>query len=291
MYMANRILISESDLLSIINKLIMIREDESDDFSSHDTYSELDLHDIFFALFRNWVSKKIGDKSKDLPITYLLKKYGREFFDEIGETEHRSREGFEISRWGLQTLIRNALKRGNLKVPSLRPKVKFTEKFKKAIQYLIGRSELPNYLELRIDETIPYNLEIKTIVDYPQFLKSEQKKSLSSYGDKFVRILKDYIGVEEGEPYLGEIRISRPKTILNNLDSWVKTELKDIKNFIKTIDKGKNVHRIKFEAQDYKGELKLIFKGYASWSTKSEIRDKLKQHLKDSGYKNIQVDI
>lgn len=290
MYMGNRILITESNLLSIINKLIMIREDESDDFSQ-ENYSDLDMQDIFIVLFRNWVTQKIGERSKDLPLTYLMKKYGKEFFDEIGETEHRTRGyEFEFSRWELERLLRNAVRRGAIKVPSLRPKGKFTDKFGKAIQFLLERLEIPDYIKMRIEEPTPYNLRIVTVVDYPEFLKTQERKNLTKYSDEFVKSLKDYVGVEEGEPYLGELRIGRTKPIFDNLDNWVKTELKDIKNFIKTIDTGKNVHRIKFEAQEYKGELKLIFKGYASYLIKSEMKQKLNQYLKDSGYKNIQVD-
>jgi hypothetical protein len=283
--MVNKFLITERNLLSLIGKLYLMKENDSDDYSVHDYYSDLDMHDIFIKVFRKWMVEKIGEKSLDLPLTYMLKRYGKEFLELIGETGDK-----ELNDYNIRRIIKNAIKRGTIKVPSVRPKIKFTEKFRKAIDFLIGRLELPNYIQIEIQEPSPYNLRIETIVDYPEFLKDENKKSTTRYVDNFVRSLKDTLGIVEGEPYLGEIKIDRPNPKFQNLEGWVKTELKNIKNYIKTIDTGKNIHRIKFEPKDYKGELTVVFRDYASYLVKGQLKDKLKEYLKELGYKNITVE-
>jgi hypothetical protein len=79
--MGKNFIISENRFLNLMmNKSFVTESADLED------YDELDFQDAFISLFRQFIQNKIGDKSKDVPFSYLLKKYGKEFLRELGET-------------------------------------------------------------------------------------------------------------------------------------------------------------------------------------------------------------
>ena len=41
-------------------------------------YEEEDFYDAYFSTFRQWIVEKLGEDIKKYPLSYLLRKYGRQ---------------------------------------------------------------------------------------------------------------------------------------------------------------------------------------------------------------------
>ena len=129
------VFLTESELISIVKRIV---EDVEDDDEELIDYDESDYHDVFNTIFKKWLTEKGVDVTK-YPYSYLFKKYSKEFHEYVyGEPiSDEDSEDFEINRWDINNYAREILKKKLYKIPSLRPEVKFTEKFKKPIHYFI----------------------------------------------------------------------------------------------------------------------------------------------------------
>ena len=282
-----RLILSESELVSLI-KTIM--EQDNFDFSDVD---DLDYYDALFLMFRNWIQNNLSDSEKDAPISYLLDKYGKKFVSElVGDGIIVLDNDFEISRWNIPRIVQAMVRKGVYKFPTKRKEEKFTEKFKRQIEYFINELNLPPWAKINLTEKNPYNVNYHMVIDFPQMIKSEKEQHASSHSveGKLKNYIQGYLGVEFGNPNYGHLDLHKNNTQFDNLDTWVKEVLnKEIKTKIRALPYGRNVHSIKFEPKEGVSDLKIIFKGHASWNGKSEFKQAADKLLKDMGFKRIRI--
>jgi hypothetical protein len=48
-----------------------------------DDYDTTDFYDVFFQVFKPWITEKLGDNVSRYPISFLLTKYGQEFIEDM----------------------------------------------------------------------------------------------------------------------------------------------------------------------------------------------------------------
>lgn len=284
-----KIILSESELVSLIHSIM--EQDTKFDFSDID---DLDYYDALFFMFRNWVQQNLPDSEKDAPISYLLDKFGKKFILElIGDGEIPVDDNFDINRWNIPRIVQALVKKGKYKFPTKRKEEKFTEKYKKHINYFIGELNLPSWAKINLEEKVPYKVDFELELDFPEMIKSDSEEHISSHTveRKFKKYIEGYLGVEFGNPNYGNLDLNKKNTKLNNLEPWVKNVLnKEIKTKIRALPYGKNIHSMKFEPKDAISSLKIVFKGHAGWNGRHEFRQEVAKLMENMGYKKIRVE-
>jgi hypothetical protein len=161
----------------------------------------------------------------------------------------------------------------------------FTEKYKKQLSFFIEKLELPDFLKIVLTEKTPYNLSIKLNVDWEKLIKYQGDKIFkpNDIQNELQKRIKDFLGVELGNPTHGQLSIAFDKEYLG-VEEWVKKTLnKEIKKKIKELPKSNILHAVKFETWGTRlgGQLKLSFK---SWSGRNEFTKNVKELLEQMGY-------
>ena len=118
--MKKTIRLTESELKNLIPILL-------ERFNIND-YSDEDFVEVFVKYFRNWVKKKHGDEIGGYPMSYLFKKYDKEFFTDIGFDESRHYYGSGAAKF--VKIGRDIILKQLETLPSLEPNKKFTENTK-----------------------------------------------------------------------------------------------------------------------------------------------------------------
>ena len=148
--------------LSGPERLMGKNSDNINESSKLDNYDDFDFSDAFFTVFKQWLNDTHPEAPSKAPLSYYIKKYGSEFADtyEISPRLNPNRSGYELVRKGVFTL------------GSMRPEVKFTEKYKKALPWL--KDQFKNdYTDIEIEEDEPYNLDVTLTYDIPQYFKTD----------------------------------------------------------------------------------------------------------------------
>ena len=283
----------ESELITMVKTIV---EQVNQDLSQYD---DNDFMDVFISLFRNWVTNKLGEEVKKYPFSYLLNKFGQEFLEQTFGDKYENFFGSDRtvsfgSRYSIARIGKQLIEIGAHILPSLRQEKKFTERFGKHIAPLIDMLELPSYARLEITEDKPYEIDVTVYIDYPSFLKSEER-SMTSYHNpiapRFRALLENYLGVEFGNPVHGKIKLNFDIKIENE-NEWIKKVLnKEIKKHIKEMPDGNYVHSIRFEPKIDKAYMRIIYKENAPRSMHQyQFRNKVNEYLKGLGYTKIDVD-
>ena len=283
----------ESELINMVKTIV---EQVNKDLNQYD---DNDFTDVFFSLFRNWASNKLGEEVKKYPFSYLLNKFGKEFLEETfgdkyKEYFHGVREFSFNSNYTISKIGRRLVEFGAYTLPSLRQEKKFTERYGKAISHLVETLDLPSFARLELVEDKPYDIVATLYIDYPSYLKSEEP-SIGNYNNsiqaRFKSLLENYLGVEFGNPVHGKINLNFI-TKIENEDEWVKKVLnKEIKKHIKQMPNGNYVHSIRFEPKTDKAYMRIVYKEDSSRRMHQyEFRNKVKEYLKGLGYTKIDVD-
>lgn len=284
-----KIILSESEVVSLIKSIM--EQDTKFDFSDID---DLDYYDALFFMFRNWVQQNLSDSEKDAPVSYLLDKFGKRFILELmGDGELPVDDNFEINRWNIPRIVQGMVKKGKYKFPTKRKQEKFTEKFKKHIDYFINELNLPSWAKINLIENVPYKVDFELELNFPEMIKSEGDESISPYNleRKLKNYVEGYLGVEFGNPNYGHLDLDKKNTKYTGLESWIKNVLnKEIKTKIRALPFGRNVHSMKFEPREGTSNLKIVFKGHAGWNGKSQFRQDVTKLLDDMGYKKIRIE-
>ena len=184
-------------------------------------YDDFDFSDAFFTVFKQWLNDTHPEAPSKAPLSYYIKKYGSEFADTYGISPRLipNRSGMELVRKGVFTL------------GSMRPEVKFTEKYKKALPWL--KDQFKNdYTDIEIEEDEPYNLDVTIIYDIPQYLKTDDTVNRLRDQHSFIKLLETYFGVEIGSPELGELKVNF-RSIHKDEETWIKKEFAKLKKEIR----------------------------------------------------------
>lgn len=271
-----------------------------------DNYSHGDLVDGYLQLFKGWISSKFGDKFENYPISFLLNNYGKEFekylgYKRDGEDEEDDEDsyyddddddnGYDLDYWLVKDIMAQAVKSGKYTLPSLNTGVKFTEKNKKKFQYLLSGLRLPDYIKLKFNEESPNEINMNIDVDYVKMITTNEENpiriSRSALEKKVKEYLKNYLGVEFGNPIHGKIRFESSEVNYIGFEEWKKNV------FTKSLRKDiKNGHTIGGYLKSVK--LTLLKTGMTNiefnfpYSSKinnlTEFKEYVIDYLKDNGY-------
>ena len=283
--------ITEEDIKKIV-KLVLEQEDDEE-------YDEMEYYDAFFTGFKKYLQEKKNIDVSKYPLSYLISKYGKSFLKDLeieNYDDDEDDEDFEISRWRVPAFGREIIKKGYVKVPSMKLQGTFKETFPKVLDSFIQRLNLPEYVKVEIVEPKPFVLEINSEVDFQKSLKSSEHQ-YSSYAEavkkRLEKFLREYLGLQINSRYLGGVEISgaNQNKLIN--DVWFQNELKSIRKQIRGLEGAKHIHSIRADFNDNSVKLRLTFKdtygfGFAG---KRKLRDDAQNLLRELGYDNRKVSI
>lgn len=281
--------LTENELIDLI-KVVVEQEEQ---------YTEMDYFEVFITYFKKWLIEEHKEDLEKYPFSYLLRKYSKQFVKEVLEQKlddyEEDDDEYSIDRWNMERFAKILLQKGKVKIPTLRKEEKFTEKHKKQIDYFLGTLQLPPYCSVKLIEERPYDVKVQLVIDYPEMLKDSNETTWTSnkVEDKLRKFLQNYLGVEFGNPTYGELNLSYEKSERRNLEKWIKEVLnKKIKKELKSLPNSNIVKSIQFNPYDYKGDIKIVYKGGDSWrKVAQDYKNAVQTYLIQLGYpeKRIRV--
>lgn len=282
--MTKKIIILESQLNSIL--------EETEEISFSD-YTDEDYFDAFFYIFRKWLKKKHGEETFRYPMSYLLNQYSKEFIlDTLGQDFLSGRlrdegDDYRINRWDLPRVVQELVKKKVHNLPSVQKQESFLEKYQSFIDMIVPSLELPNFVNLRLEEKKPQRVTVTPVIGYEEWLKHPERfyTSRGNMEKKFLDYLENFLGVEIGNPAHGQTEILFRNPSRLGEEEWIKQELnKKLKKQIRALPYSQNLKAIRFTADDSGGEMKLIFKDMAGWSQRREFKNSVQELLTQEGY-------
>ena len=273
--------LSEEKLEKIISTII-------EQVQNLDDYADEDFIEAFLVTFRKWITEKLGDESKKYPLSYLLRKYGNEFEKSMGFSMGYDREYSGLDKYRMVAVAKNIVRTGNFHFPSLSPTTKFTDKYKRLLSHFFDSINIPDYVSLDLQENEPNKVFLNFSADFQKMI-TDQESGRSINPDNILFKLKDFLknygGVEFGNPVYGEVQMRASKLEYDGLDEWVKKVLnKKLKKEIKMLPHGNWIHSIRFEPYDGKAEMKIIFKDDFRYNLRSQVLSSIKDYLTSQGY-------
>lgn len=286
--MSTKVIIKESELISLVKRIVENIE-----------YDELDYANAFFQIFMDWIRKNTPEKFWSYPVGFLIRKYSYPFVKDVTGDDFYSRQRIDkdyvIGRYDIDRIVKSAIKKGHYTFPSLYSEEKFIDKYKKIIPTVIENLELPEYVTVRFEENEPNFVKVYIDILYSNMLLSENVKLInsSSIEREIKNFLKNFIGVEFGNPAYGEINLNVLPANLYGIDEWIKDVLnKKIKKQIRTFPEAKILKSIRFEPLSDGGIMKLIFSNYPGYASRNALRDKVRGYFKELGYgEKIRVEL
>ena len=269
--------LTESELIKVINRIV---ESYSDD-----VYNDEDYVEVFFHYFRPWVKKNHGDEIGEYPLSYLVKKYVAEFARDNGMHPDNVIFGYRNNITNAANIGKRLVQQGKHKLPSLRSQEKFTEKYKKPLEFFISELNLPDYIKFDLIEENPYNIWARFDVNWEGLIKHQgtEKIKPDAVVKELTQRISDFLGIEIGNPTYGQLSLKLKKDYVG-IDEWVKKSLnKEIKKKFRELPNSRILHAVKFETKSYElgGVLKLSFK---SWNGRNDFIRNAKDLLQSMGY-------
>jgi len=269
--------LTESELIKVINRIV---ESYSDD-----VYNDEDYVEVFFHYFRPWVKKNHGDEIGEYPLSYLVKKYAAEFATDNRMHPNNVIFGFNNNITNVANIGKKLVQQGKHKLPSLRSQEKFTEKYKKPLEFFISELNLPDFIKFELIEENPYNILVIFDVNWEGLIKYQgtEKVKPDAVVKELTQRIKDFLGVEIGNPTYGQLSLKLKKDYVG-IDEWIKKTLnKEIKKKFRELPNSRILHAIRFETKSYElgGELKLSFK---NWTGRNDFIKNAKDLLQSMGY-------
>ena len=286
--MASKIFLKESELISVVKKIVEQVNLE---------YDELDYMAAFVHIFMDWIRKNTPEKFWSYPFGFLIKKYSKPFLIDMTGADYRNMDDYndyEISKWDIEKIVKSIVKRGGYQLPSLYSEEKFTEKYSKILPEIIEQLELPEYASIRFVENDPKFVKVFVDVPFATMLLSPNTNSISTHNiqRKIENFVKNYLGLELGNPAHGELNIDVKEPKLVGLEPWVKDVLnKVIKKEIRTFPESRDLKSIRFEPSTKGGHMKFVFKGYPSYQSRQLLKDKVKNYFSNLGFPDNKISI
>lgn len=251
-------------------------------------YTDEDFIEVFVNLFRPWVKSKHGDEVGKYPMSYLFKKYTDDFIKDIKvDVDIRYLSGLnKIVKIG-----REIVRGGIYQLPSLNSDKKFTEQYKKHLEFIINYLNLPEYITLKFNEDTPNKVYGEVIVDFQKLIKSQDNSpTIRQISDNLSKYFDNYLGIEFGSPVHGKLDFylnSTPTYV--GLNEWTKNEFnKNIKKEIKNLPSAeRNISSLKLILDNHsrlKAEIKIGWKRDSRWNAQDKIREEVRNILKSMGY-------
>ena len=152
--------LTESELIKVINRIVESYRD--------DVYDDEDYVEVFFKYFRPWVKKNHGDEIGEYPLSYLVKKYVAEFAVDNGMNPDNVIFGYRNNITNATYIGKSLVSQGKHKLPSLRSQEKFTEKYKKPLEFFVSELNLPDFIKFELIEEIFTRSYFIELLSYPQ---------------------------------------------------------------------------------------------------------------------------
>jgi hypothetical protein len=202
-------------------------------FEDPNQYNAIDLYAAFLPFLRKYLKSKGKVFSKNVPLTIVINEIQQELASDYEITDVTRRYGDST-----MSIIHALVNKGVIKLPSLRPKQKFTKKFGRIIQKLfLSKIKKIDGYSFKILEPQPYEIMLWDEYDFGKLLKSDlTSEDIDKYlelSEKFRDFLSKKIKtIEAGHPALGEIDIYSKRKFINpdddNLLKKVKMDLNQI---------------------------------------------------------------
>jgi len=238
--MKKTLTLTESELIKVVGRIVESYTDE--------IYTDEDYIEVFLQYFRPWVKKNHGDEIGEYPLSYLSKKYMSEFVEDNGMHPDQVIYSYRNNLTNAANVGKNIVRQGKHKMPSLRSQEKFTEKFKKPLEFFVNELNLPEFMELSFIERTPYKVEAVLKVNWEELIKYQGEGNFKPEDIKIElqKRIKDFLGVELGNPTHGQLSFNFIKEYIG-VDEWVKKSLnKEIKKKNRELPISRILHSIKF---------------------------------------------
>lgn len=251
-------------------------------------YDEEDFVEVFVNLFRPWIKSNHGDEVSKYPMSYLVKKYFQEFTTDYNIQSDR----YGTTMKKIISAGRDIVRNGKYELPSLNSNKKFTERFKKHLDYFISNLNVPDYIKFEITEDSPNDVDIESVIDFQKLIKSDNPNTFSpySFSKHLHEYLEKYLGVEFGSPVHGKLDLYIPGTPnYSGVEEWIKNEFnKTIKKQIKQLPLAdRNISSLKFILRTsgrVGAEIKIGWKRDSNWNNHHPIKNSVKELLSNMGY-------
>ncbi len=282
--MKKTLTLNESELVGVINKIV--------ESYNNDSYDDSDYIEVFLNFFRPWVKEKHGDEISNYPLSYLVKKYISEFVQDFEIDPTSTILGYRDNIRNVAAVGKALVQKGKTKLASLQSKEKFTEKYKKQLDFLVKKLELPDFIKLDFVEETPYNVIGRIRVDWEKLIKYPTNKTFraNDISRELKNKIENFLGVELGNPTYGQLSLTFNKAYVG-VEDWVKKTLnKEIKKEIRSLPRASILHAIKFETNGDKfgGELKLSFK---NWNGRNDFKKQVENLLQELGYNTKTLEV
>jgi len=245
-------------------------------------YTDEDFLEVFFEKFRPWVRATHGEEAATMPMSYLAKKYIKEF----GQL-YSPREAFGgVTRKAIH-IGQKIVEKGERQLTSLRPQHNFLEKYAKPIKFFIDELNLPDFVEVKFNERSPYKVRMDVIVDFEDLLKYDgDLPSVIQIGDKFKQFLTKYLGIDLGKAAHGGLNLETPDSAIHKYEErWVKDDLnKIIKKEIKKLPSAASIRGIKFIPNNKLGTSQLQMLKHGGYYRLGNIKTEIENLLSSLGY-------
>ena len=270
--------LTESDLEKIVRTVL-------ENFNPSE-YEDEDFVEVFLNYFRPWVKKKHGDEIGQYPLSLLIKNHINEFCKDYG-IENNSR--YYGAYRNMANLGKEIALNGVHKMPNLKNKGLFLEKYKKAITFFIDRLNLPEWMTLVLNEESPYVVNGYFSVDWDKAIrdKSDERYGALDLSKEFIDTLSNFTGIEIGSPTHGKLNLKISGTFYyNGVDEWItKTLNKEIKKKIRALPNSHVLHSVKFTPSNNSvgGLITLTFKSNG-WRYSSDFTKEVRELMSTLGY-------
>lgn len=238
-----------------------------------DYYDEFDFADAFFTVFKQWLNDNHPEAPSKAPLSYFIKKYGKEFAN-FYEIKPIRQNPYYIGR--------SLVEKGVITLGSMRPEHKFTEKYQKGINWLKSQFE-NDYTDIDIKEDEPYILDVTLTYDIPKFFKSNDEDVYNrDQKNKLEKILNTYFGAELGSPELGELEVNF-NTINKDEEAWIKKEFAKLKKEIRK--EFPSIQRIMIKTNRNSMTPDVTFyRDYSHSDYRKANKDNIKEFFQKKGY-------
>ena len=289
--MKKRVKLTEEGLIRIIRTIV-------EQVNLND-YDDTDFIDVFIHVFRQWLVGQIGEDIKKYPMSLLIKKFGIKFIkdyiydgERVPEWDYDDEDtNFQLSSWDLATFGKAIVMKNKYELPGLYKEEKFTEKYAKALDRIVESLDLPPFISIKFSEDQPYRVKITVIIDFIEMIKSKEELTYGKYElqKKLENYIKNFLGVDFGNPSHGELDLDITNTEYSGSNEWIKNVLnKSLKKQIKELPEVKDkITKMGFEIRENGASLILYFKSNYWGSgglSRYEIVGNIKKFLSEKGY-------
>ena len=260
-------------------------------------YSDEDFIEIFVNYFRPWIKEKHGDEIGEYPMSYLFKKYMKEFQTDL---DIPPLTGGYNTMYKLVYLGRELVRKGKKTLPNLGKTEFFTQKFKKHLDYFISSLNIPDFITINIKEDRPYDVMITYDVDFVKLIHSQgidlSEVDLNTYTQRIINFISTTLGFELGSPAHGKLNINHnDEGNFIGYTEWYENTLPKLKKIIKlqTQKRGDSVRSFKFDKRRHSLSFYLaaVFPKGTSYSISEPIIKDTNKLLSDLGYNTTALEV